>query len=164
MRSRRSHVCLLALCLTALIGACGREDSAPATPVAKDDMKEPVVNLFTKVSAQIKACYLNPLDPMLPEHLFNTGTDEKTGASVIEINEITADGQKGPRAYGVRFDNGQDDPRGVRTQNVRLAPEIARELDSDVMRWTNGEQGCRRPVRAQTAESPLPRSKTRLQR
>lgn len=165
MISRRSYAWLLVIPLAASLTACGnREESTPATSVAKnDDMKEQPVSLFTKVSAQIKACYLNPLDPKLPEHLFNTGTDDK-GASEIQISEITPDGQKGPPAYGVRFENGQDDPRGIRTQNIRLAPDVAQDLDADVMRWANGEQGCRRPVRAEAAQNPLPRSRTRIQR
>lgn len=152
-------ICCIAGALLAL-GGCGNRDEAQPQPVAAPNPNvEPPATVYTKVSAQIKNCWLDPIAAKLPDHVFNATVDERSRAPLIEIAEITPDGARGATAFGVLFTNGQDDPSGIRTQNFRLPPDRAQALTADIQRWSHGQLGCSRASR--TAESPLPRAAPR---
>lgn len=159
MRKSLAYCCMTVALLA--LGGCGNREDAPPQPVAAPNPnEEPPATVYTKVSAQIKNCWLDPIATKLPDHIFNATVDDKSRAPLIEIAEITPDGGRGPVAYGVLFTGGQDDPNGIRTQNFRLPYDRAQALTDDIRRWAHGQMGCGR-AGSRTAETPPPRTAPR---
>ena len=129
----------------ATLGACGSgTDNAPVSqgPAMIVKGSNPT-QLFANVSRLIRACWLNPRDPVLTKHVFSAeaATD---GVTKIVINELTADGKSGLKAFSINFKPLNDGTR-ITAQNHRLIYGLSQKLNSDIGYWAQGGASCDGP-------------------
>lgn len=105
---------------------------------------------YTMLGRQIKACWFNPADPVLPEHIFRaeappTGAPDPT--TKITVYTRGPDGRLGLRAYSIRLEP-QSGGTAVTTENHKLDYPLAQKLTADVGYWIQGGSTCNDPVPA----------------
>ncbi|GBF28364.1 hypothetical protein MnTg02_03428 [bacterium MnTg02] len=105
--------------------------------------KSPPISVYTEIARSIRACWFSPGKPVLKGHVFFAETQQEKPKveAHITINEIAKNGRRGLKAFSVDFL-----PSGnatlVRTDNFRLPPALAVQLENDVRRWVAGQTGC----------------------
>lgn len=133
----------LGACGTAMVASPGHGERAvlPDTKPAQ---------AYAAVARQIRRCWFDPTDPVLPGHVFRAevppagAPDPRTR---VVIRERTPEGEDGLRAYSIRFERSRGDTR-VTTENHRLDYALAQALSADVGYWVQGGAGCDGPESA----------------
>ena len=139
--SKLIRVCWLGLLKVSAVAALGVLSACGSGTGNAPVSKGPVLivkgsnptQLFGSVSKLIRVCWLNPLDPVLIKHVFRAeaATD---GVTKIVINELTADGKRGLKAFSIDFKR-LDDGTQITTQNHRLIYGLSQKLNSDLPGW-----------------------------
>lgn len=99
---------------------------------------------YTILGRQIKACWFNPADPVLPEHIFRaevpaTGAPDPTTRIIVYTK--APDGRLGLKAYTVSLER-QGSGTAITTENHKLDYPLAQKLSADVGYWIQGGSTC----------------------
>ncbi len=144
-------VALAAVCTLAACGSTGGGGQAPVSqgPVTIVKGSTPV-QLYSHIAKQVRACWLNPSNPVLTKHVFRAeaGAGGPSGqATNIEIHEQTRDLKRGLKAFTIDFQPRRDGTQII-AQNHKLPYALGQKLVSDVGYWAQGGANCSGPVRA----------------
>ena len=141
----------IALAAVFALTACGSTSGGQAPvsqgPVTIVKGSNPA-QLYTSVARQVRACWLNPRDPVLKKYVFRAevGAGGASGnATKIEIHEQTKDLQLGLRAFTIDFKPLRDGTQII-AQNHKLSYTLGQKLLSDVGYWAQGGPNCDGPV------------------
>ena len=147
---------LLKVCAVAALGvlsACGSGGggTAPVSQGPSTIVKGSTpAQLYSHIAKQVRACWLNPRDPVLTKHVFlaEAGAGGPSGSVTnIEIHEQTKDLKSGLKAFSINFQPRRDGTQII-AQNHRLSYTLAQKLTSDVGYWAQGGANCDGPVQA----------------
>ncbi len=109
------------------------------------------VQLYNHIARQVRACWLNPADPVLTKHVFRAeapaGGSPGGRAAKIEIHEQTKDLKRGLKAFSIDFQPRRDGTQIV-ARNLRLPYALGQKMMSDVGFWAQGGANCDGPVEA----------------
>ncbi len=147
-------VCALAACGATGSGGGGGGGQAPVSqgPVTIVKGSTPV-QLYSHIARQVRACWLNPRDPVLTKHVFRAeaGAGGPSGRETsIEIHEQTRDLKRGLKAFTINFTAVRDGTQIV-AQNHKLTYTLGQKLMADVGYWAQGGPNCSGPVQASGA-------------
>lgn len=155
MRSAAIHIpAILAACLLA---GCGGSSLGP-TAVSHGqrsvlpDVSAPAA--YTMLARQVRACWFNPADPVLPDHIFRAeapASGAPDASTRIIVYTKAPDGRLGLKAYTIELE-----PQGrrgtvVTTENHKLDYPLAQKLTADVGYWIQGGSTCGAPTPAGAA-------------
>ena len=152
----QTAVALAAVCALAACGATGggggRQTPVSQGPVTIVKGSTPV-QLYSHIARQVRACWLNPRDPVLTKHVFRAeaGAGGPSGRETsIEIHEQTRDLKRGLKAFTINFTAVRDGTQIV-AQNHKLTYTLGQKLAADVGYWAQGGPNCDGPARASGA-------------
>lgn len=151
-----SVLSLLAVLLSACGTSGGSAGNAPvsAGPVTTVKGSSPA-QLYSHMARQIRACWLNPREPVLTKHVFRgeAGAGGPSGAETkIVIHEQTPDLKRGLKTFSISFTPMRDGTR-VEAQNHKLPYALGQKLIADVGYWAQGGPNCDGP-QAQAGNAP----------
>jgi len=142
-------VVVFALAACGATGGAGGQAPVSQGPVTIVKGSTPV-QLYSHIARQVRACWLNPRDPMLTKHIFRAeaGAGGRSGrATKIEIHEQTKDLKRGLKAFTIDFAPRRDGTQII-AQNFKLPYTLGQKLVSDVGYWAQGGPNCDGPVQA----------------
>lgn len=101
------------------------------------------VLVYTRLAQQIRACWLTPVAPKLPDHGFHAevGAGDPDEAKII-LYKKAQDGRRGLQAFSLTID-GKLTGSTVRAQNRKLDKKLDQAFKSDLARWSRGDQSCK---------------------
>jgi hypothetical protein len=104
---------------------------------------EKPVLVYTRLAQQIRACWLTPAAPKLPDHGFHAevGPGDPDEAKII-LYKKAEDGRRGLQAFSLTID-GQLTGSTVRALNRKLDNKLDQAFKSDLARWSKGDQNCK---------------------
>lgn len=108
------------------------------------------LQLYSHIARQVRACWLNPSDPVLSKHIFRgeAGAGGPSGrVTQIIIHEQARDGKRGLKAFSIDFSPLRDGTRIV-SNNHKLPYALGQKLMSDVGYWAQGGPNCDGPAPA----------------
>lgn len=141
-----------ALAAVGVLSACGSAGGdAPVSqgPVTIVKGGSPV-QLYSHIARQVRACWLNPVNPVLTKHVFRAEAPAGgpgRGGAMIEIHEQTKDLKRGLKAFTIDFQPRRDGTRII-ARNLRLPYALGQMMASDVGYWAQGGANCDGPVQA----------------
>jgi len=145
-----------AVAVLGVLGACGSGGGeAPVSqgPVTIVKGSNPA-QLYSHIAKQVRACWLNPRNPVLTKHVFRAeaGAGGPRGSATnIEIHEQTKDLKRGLKAFSIDFQPRRDGTQII-ARNHRLPYALGQKLTSDIGYWVQGGANCDGPVPAADAE------------
>lgn len=144
-------VCALAACGSTGGGgsAGGGQPTVSQGPVTIVKGSTPV-QLYVHIAKQVRACWLNPRNPVLTKHVFRAEAGAggpSGGATNIVIHEQTKDLKRGLKAFTIDFQPRRDGTQII-AQNHKLSYALGQKLASDVGYWAQGGPNCSGPVQA----------------
>jgi hypothetical protein len=99
------------------------------------------VDAYVLLGGRIKSCWFNATDPLLPDHVYRANVSPDGSKVQITIHQKLALGRPGLSTYAIDFR--QEGPSTlVSTQNRKMPPELAAELQYDIDRWKRGDTDC----------------------
>lgn len=123
----------LTLLLAAALTGCSR-------PAASMDIVQPVQS-YIRIGKDIKRCWFNANDPLLPGYVYRARVSSDGGPVQILIHRKTRWGLPGALSYVINFK-----PDGTEIElvpdNVRMPDRLAEQMHADLARWQHGETGC----------------------
>lgn len=145
----------VALAAVSALAACGATGGAGGqAPVSQGPVTivkgSTPVQLYSHIARQVRACWLNPRDPVLTKHVFRAeaGAGGRSGrATKIEIHERSKDLKRGLKAFTIDFTPRRDGTQII-AQNFKLPYTLGQKLVSDVGYWAQGGANCDGPVQA----------------
>ncbi len=150
-------VALAAVCALAACGATGSGGGGGQAPVSQGPViivkGSTPVQLYNHIARQVRACWLNPRDPVLTKHVFRAeaGAGGPSGrATNIEIHEQTRDAKRGLKAFTINFVAVRDGTQII-AQNHKLPYALGQKLAADVGYWSQGGPNCSGPAQASGA-------------
>ncbi|MCB1547844.1 MAG: hypothetical protein KDJ41_08440 [Hyphomicrobiaceae bacterium] len=153
----RGMLCgLLALAVSGCAGGAG----LPGLGVTTGSVRTPVssTEVYTRIARGALACWFAAEGPLGATHIFHADAlpEAKGGGFEILINERLPSNQRGLKAFRIAVGPGEASATGLRIENLKLSPALARQLRADVLRWSDGGIGCtaRSDGWAPTAEPP----------
>ncbi len=110
------------------------------------------LQLYSLVGRGIKSCWFSPTNPRLKKHVFFavTARENEKDEAEISIHEEDKKGRRGLVAFRVYF-SPLEDRTTIKSDNVKLKPELGKELEADIARYAAGDLECRSGL--QTAAS-----------
>lgn len=115
-----------------------------ATAYAPDTTQwdERPVPVYTRLAQQVRACWLTPGAPKLPDHGFHAevGAGDANEAKII-LYKKAEDGRRGLQAFSLQID-GKLTGSTVKAQNRKLDKKLDQAFKSDLVRWSKGDQSC----------------------
>lgn len=150
----RALLKVAALSLAGVLGACGSTGGGNA-PVSKGPTTivkgSTPAQLYSHIARQVRACWLNPVNPVLKKHVFRAeapaGGGPRGSATKIEIHEQTDDLKRGLKAFSIDFQPRRDGTQIV-AQNLRLSYVLGQKMMADVGFWAQGGANCDGPGQA----------------
>lgn len=160
----------LALALTAsLLASCGKRSQPEAARVASaseatSSVGEPAgeaaatpasaaptglalrntkpIDAYLVLGGKIKTCWFNPIQPLLPRHMYRADVSPDGDNAKIAVYEMTREKRPGAIAYLIVL---QQEPgyTSVKTQNRKMPQDASARLRHDVERWTHGDGSCK---------------------
>ncbi len=103
---------------------------------------EKPVLVYTQLAQQIRACWLTPAAPKLPDHGFHAevGPGDPDQAKII-LYKKAKDGGRGLQAFSLTID-GKLTGSTVSALNRKLDKKLDLAFKSDLARWSRGDQSC----------------------
>lgn len=167
LRVRSSTVLLLlaALLPGCSLGSIGSFGSGGAS-VAATDSSEPAtgstrstgvsltrakpLDAYVVMGGNIKRCWFNPVDPLLPNHVYRADVSPGGTKVKITVHQRANLGRAGVTTYIIDFT--QSGPSTViSTENRKMTPEQAAKMEFDIKRWQRGEADCSNKMPATAA-------------
>lgn len=145
MRSIASHFSILLA--AGLLAGCGGSSLGPTAVAHGQRSVLPGTSApaaYTMLGRQIKACWFNPADPVLPDHIYRAevpATGAPDPSTKIVIYTKAPDGRLGLRAYSIKLEP-QGGGTAVTTENHKLDYPLAQKLTADVGYWIQGGNVC----------------------
>lgn len=116
--------------------------------------------VYARVARGALGCWFGPAGGMKKDFVYYADADapSRGGNAVIVLHkrDPSQPNPRGAKAYRVKITSAPEGKALVATENLKMQPEIAADLDADVNRWAHGEQGCRTATTAAgwTADDP----------
>lgn len=141
---------VLAIAASGVLGACGSGGGdAPVSQSPSMIVKGSApAELYSHIAKQVRACWLNPADPVLTKHIFRAqaGAGGPSGSATnIVIYEQTKDFKRGLKAFSIDFKPLRDGTQ-LSARNHRLSYTLAQKLNSDIGYWVQGGVSCDGPA------------------
>ena len=136
---------------TGLLSACGSTGggNAPVSQGPTTIVKGTSTGqLYGNISRQVRACWLNPADPVLKKHVISPGAQAGSpggGTGKIEIHERGNDLKPGPKVFSIDFQPSGDGTRIV-ARNLLLPYVLGQKMIADVGFWAQGRADCDGPL------------------
>lgn len=101
------------------------------------------LQLYNLVGRGIKSCWFSPTNPRLKKHVFFavTSRENEKDEAEISIHEQDKKGRRGLVAFRVYF-SPLEDRTTIKSDNVKLKPELGKELEADIARYAAGDLEC----------------------
>ncbi len=140
----------------------GSSDS-PALDTAENPSPAPMkislarakpLDVYVVMGGNIKRCWFNAVDPLLPEHVYRADVSPSGTKATITVHTKANLGRAGQRTYEIDFKQAGS-ATNITTENIKMEPEIVAKMEYDLNRWKRGESNCTKEMPA-TAEAPAP--------
>lgn len=111
------------------------------------------IDAYVLLGGRIKRCWFNPVDPLLPNHVYRADVSPDSSKVKITLHEKLDLGRPGMSTYAIDFT-----PQGpftvVTAQNRKMTPELAAKMQYDINRWKRGEADCNKVMPPAVAAAP----------
>jgi hypothetical protein len=103
------------------------------------------IDAYILLGRRIKGCWFNPVDPLLPNHVYKADVSPSGRKVQIVIHQRQALGQAGLATYAIDFK--EEGPYTVvRTINRSMPPYLAAKMQYDIERWKRGDTNCNKQM------------------
>lgn len=127
------------------------------------------MDAYLAIGGDIKRCWFNPVDGLLPKHVYRADVSPDGGKVQISVHQKIELGRAGMTTYVIDFK--QSGPSTViTTENRTMPPDLAAKMQFDLERWKGGQSDCSKempttgsvaPAKAAAAAKPKPAAATR---
>lgn len=123
------------------------DPNAVDAPPAVDGPVGSATEVYARVARGALGCWFGPTGGMKKDFVYYADADapSRGGNAVIVLHkrDPSQPNPRGAKAYRVKITSAPEGKAVVETENLKMQPEVASDLDADVNRWAHGEQGCR---------------------
>ncbi len=121
---------------------------APTAPIGTVTRIEPVgtpTEIYARIARGAVQCWFGPAGPLKSAYIYHAEADAPSRGGRAEITlhvrEPSQPNPRGAKAYRVKIEP-QGEVSVVEAENLKLPEPMALALNSEVGRWSKGEQGC----------------------
>jgi hypothetical protein len=135
----------------------GDDDATMATgstgPSSISLLRAKPLDAYVFLGGNIKRCWFNPTDPLLPKYVYRADVSPEGGKVKITVHQRANLGRAGLTTYVIDFK--QSGPSTiVTTENLKMPPELAAKMQFDIDRWKRGASNCSKQMPALAATAP----------
>jgi hypothetical protein len=105
------------------------------------------MDAYVVMGGNIKRCWFNPVDPLLPKHVYRADVSPDGGKVKITVHQRADLGRAGRTTYVIDFK--QSGPSTIiTTDNLKMPRELAAKMQFDLERWKRGASDCSKKMPA----------------
>ena len=114
---------------------------------------------YVVMGGNIKRCWFNPVDPLLPNHVYRADVNPGGTKVKITVHRRADLGRAGVTTYIIDFKRAGGSTV-IATENRKMPRALAAKMEFDIKRWQRGESNCskRMPARAAVPAAAAPSS------
>jgi hypothetical protein len=111
------------------------------------------LDAYVFLGGNIKRCWFNPTDPLLPKYVYRADVSPEGGKVKITVHQRANLGRAGLTTYVIDFK--QSGPSTIiTTENLKMPPELAAKMQFDIDRWKRGASNCSKQMPAVATAAP----------
>jgi hypothetical protein len=105
------------------------------------------LDAYVFMGGNIKRCWFNPTDPLLPKYVYRADVSPDGGKVKITLHQRADLGRAGLTTYVIDFK--QSGPSTIiATENLKMPPQLAAKMQFDIDRWKRGTSNCSKQMPA----------------
>jgi hypothetical protein len=108
------------------------------------------LDAYVVMGGNIKRCWFNPTDPLLPKHVYRADVSPDGGKVKITVHQRADLGRAGLTTYVIDFTQ-SGLATVITTQNLKMPPNLAAKMEFDLDRWRRGASNCSKQMPAVAA-------------
>lgn len=113
--------------------------SAPEKPAGS------ATEVYTRIASGANTCWFGAAGPLKKDYIYHAEADAPSRGGkaeiVVHVRDPSQSNPRGPKAFRVDIAQ-KGDAAEVKTENLKMAANVAAAMASDVDRWSKGDQGC----------------------